>query len=93
MSSKNEKTGHLSSNAFGSADFFGINVLVHFKDMSQTCPWPQNITSILTGDGMGHFQLSQQILPAWYKKSILSSKVRLLLFIKLMEFNKIKFVP
>ncbi len=57
MSSKTERTGHMSSNDFGAADIININVLGLLKDTSRTCPWPQNVLSILPGDGTGHFQL------------------------------------
>ncbi len=46
----------MSSNDFGAADFFGVNVLGQFNDMSQTCHWPQNVPLILQGDRTGHFQ-------------------------------------
>ncbi len=47
----------MSSNDFGAADIININVLGLLKDTSRTCPWPQNVPSILPGDGTGHFQL------------------------------------
>ncbi len=60
MSSRNERTGYMSSNDFGVVDIFGVNVLGLLKDMSWTCPWPQNAPSILPGDGTGHFQLRKE---------------------------------
>ncbi len=42
MSSRNEGTGHMTSNDFGATDFFGINVLGHFKDMSLASKCPLN---------------------------------------------------
>ncbi len=51
----------MSSNDFGAVDIFGVNVLGLLKDMSWTCPWPQNVPSILPGDGTGHFQLRKEM--------------------------------